>query len=68
MMAHDYDLNAAFKISIYDRVWENLQRDVDADSSRFITASGGHNCAWSAMPSVKLRDAALLRHPSRTMG
>jgi hypothetical protein len=29
--------------------------EVDADSSQFITASGGHNCAGSAMPNVKLR-------------
>lgn len=43
LMAHDQDSNAAFKISIYDRVRENLQRECSSSSRRWRSKAGMFN-------------------------
>jgi hypothetical protein len=39
-MAHDQDSNAAFKVSIYDRVRKNLQRECPSPSRRWYSEPG----------------------------
>ena len=43
LMAHDQDSNAAFKISIYDRVRKNLQRECSSSSRRWRSEAGVFN-------------------------
>ena len=39
-MAHDQDSNAAFEISVYDRVREDLQRECSSSSRRWYAEAG----------------------------
>ncbi len=43
LMAHDQDSNAAFKISIYDQVRKNLQRECSSSSRRWRSEAGVFN-------------------------
>lgn len=42
-MAQDQDSNAAFEISIYDRVWKNFQRECSSPSRRWRSEIGVFN-------------------------
>lgn len=40
LMSHDQDSNAAFEISVYDRVWKNLQRECSSSFRRWRSKIG----------------------------
>ena len=49
-MAHDQDSNAAFEISVYDRVWKNLQRECPSPSRRWRSKIGIFNQKLGGTP------------------